>query len=94
LPEFGYNPIILTVENGQFPARDESLLKKSPSNVPVYRTRIFEPYDIYRMFTGKAKDAAVDVNVIHKDGTKLSGKERIAELKEKREFHSNTHDQE
>ena len=80
LPEFGYNPIILTVENGQFPARDESLLKKIPSNVPVYRTRIFEPYDIYRVFTGKAKDAAVDVNVIHKEGTKLGGKERIAEL--------------
>ncbi len=80
LPEFGYNPIILTVENGQFPARDESLLEKIPSNVPVYRTKIFEPYDIYRMFTGKAKDAAVDVNVIHKDGTKLGGKEKIAEL--------------
>lgn len=80
LPEFGYNPIILTVENGQFPARDESLLKKIPSNVPVYRTKIYEPYDLYKIFTGKSKDAAVDVNVIHKDGTKLSPKEKIAEL--------------
>ena len=80
LPEFGWNPIVLTVENGQFPARDESLLDKIPSNVPVYRTHIFEPYDLYRTLTGKSKDTAIDVNVIHKDNQKLGYKERIAEF--------------
>ncbi|HRP01712.1 MAG TPA: glycosyltransferase family 4 protein [Candidatus Kapabacteria bacterium] len=80
LSEFGYNPIILTVENGQFPAKDETLLKKIPENILVYRTKIYEPYDLYRMFTGKEKGAAVDVNVIHKDGAKLKGSEVIAEF--------------
>lgn len=28
LREFGWNPIVLTVSNGDFPARDESLLEK------------------------------------------------------------------
>jgi hypothetical protein len=80
LPEFGWNPIVLTVENGQFPARDESLLEKIPPNIPVYRTHIFEPYDLYRTLTGKSKDTAIDVNVIHKDNQKLGFKEKIAEF--------------
>lgn len=80
LPNYGYNPIVLTVENGQFPAKDESLLKKIPDNILVYRTKIYEPYDIYRFFTGKSQNVAVDVNVIHKDDTKLDIKERIAEF--------------
>ena len=80
LPEFGWNPIVLTVENGQFPARDESLLEKIPKSVQVYRTKIFEPYDIYRAFTGKSKDTAIDVNVINKEGTKLSSKDKLAEF--------------
>ncbi len=80
LPEFGYNPIVLTVENGQFPAKDESLLKEIPDGIKVFRTKIFEPYDLYRMFTGKSKDTPVDVNVIHKDGAKLGIKESAAEF--------------
>lgn len=80
LREFGWNPIVLTVENGQFPARDESLLDLIPKEITVYRTRIFEPYDIYRKLTGKKPGSAIDVNTIKKDGEKSSGKEAIAEL--------------
>ena len=53
LTEFGWNPIVLTVSNGEFPARDESLLAKIPRETIVKRTHIYEPYDIYRMLTGK-----------------------------------------
>lgn len=80
LPEFGWNPIVLTVENGNFPARDESLLKEIPDNCKVYRSRIFEPYDLYRMFMGKAKDSAIDVNVIRKDDQEITIKEKVAEF--------------
>ncbi|GAB1369951.1 glycosyltransferase family 4 protein [Candidatus Kapaibacterium sp.] len=80
LPEFGWNPIVLTVSNGDFPARDESLLKQIPPNIKVIRTKIFEPYDIYRKFTGKPKSAAIDVNVIKKDDQKSNLKEAIAEF--------------
>lgn len=55
LPEFGWNPIVLTVSNGEFPARDESLLAKIPKGTIVERTHIYEPYDIYRLVTGKKK---------------------------------------
>lgn len=80
LPDFGWNPIVLTVSNGDFPARDESLLKQIPGNVEVIRTKIFEPYDIYRLLTGKDKNTAIDVNVIKKDGEKRGLKENIAEF--------------
>jgi hypothetical protein len=80
LPEFGWQPIVLTVSNGQFPARDESLLEKIPENIIVERTRIFEPYDIYRMFMGNKPGSAIDVNVIKKEGQKTGFKEKIAEF--------------
>ena len=80
LRDFGWNPIVLTVSNGDFPARDESLLKKIPSDVIVERTHIYEPYDAYRMLMGHKKGAPIDVNVIKKDDQKRSFKEQLAEL--------------
>lgn len=80
LREFGWEPIVLTVRDGNFPARDESLLAEIPSGVKVIRTDIFEPYDLYRKLTGKAKGTAIDVNTIRKEGTKLSASERLAEF--------------
>lgn len=80
LPEFGWNPIVLTVENGQFPARDESLMDQIPKGTIVKRTHIFEPYDVYRFFTGKKPGTAIDVNTIRKDDQKPGLREKIAEL--------------
>ncbi|MDB5034856.1 MAG: glycosyl transferase, group 1 [Chlorobi bacterium] len=80
LRDFGWEPVVLTVKDGNFPARDESLLAKIPSDVKVIRTDIFEPYDLYRKLTGKQKSAAIDVNTMHKEGAKLPASERVAEF--------------
>lgn len=80
LREFGWKPHILTVSNGQFPARDESLLKEVPEDIVIERTHIYEPYDLYRLFTGKKKGSAIDVNVIKKEDQKTGIKDKIAEL--------------
>ncbi len=79
LPALGWQPYVLTVENGTFPARDESLLKEIPEGMVVERTHIFEPYEIYKHFTGK-QGKATDVNNIKKDGQKSSFKDKIAEF--------------
>lgn len=79
LPEFGWRPVVLTVSNGQFPARDESLIAQIPDAASVERSPIFEPYDVYRLLTGKKPGSAIDVNTIKKEGQKLTLKERIAE---------------
>lgn len=79
LREAGWQPVVMTVENGDFPARDESLVAKIPSDVSVVRVPILEPYDIYRRFMG-GKGAAIDVNV-NKAGSQRTGwKERLAEF--------------
>ncbi|GAB1429890.1 glycosyltransferase [Ignavibacteria bacterium] len=80
LSEFGWRPVVLTVENGEFPARDESLLAKIPADVPVYRSHIYEPYDIYRAITGKSKGTPIDVNNLKKDNQRRTFKESLAEF--------------
>ncbi len=78
LPQFGWEPVVLTVSNGDFPARDESLLAEISPRVHVYRTTILEPYRLYRRLTGKAADAPTDVENIPKGAGHRSMAERLA----------------
>lgn len=43
LPEFGWQPIVLTVENPSVPLFDKSLLADVPEDVRVYKARTLEP---------------------------------------------------
>lgn len=43
LPDYGWQPVVLTVKKGHNTSWDDSLLKKIPDTI-VYRTPIFEPY--------------------------------------------------
>ena len=78
LPQFGWEPIVLTVDGGDFPARDESLLAEIPVATKVHRTRIFEPYGLYRKLTGKPAAAPVDVENIPLGNKQRSLAEAIA----------------
>lgn len=80
LSDFGWTPIVLAPENPEYQARDESLAKELPADLIVRRAPIFEPYALYRKFTGKPAGQSLDVNVIKEAGAKLSMSERIAEL--------------
>jgi hypothetical protein len=79
LREMGWRPVVLTVENGDFPARDESLMAKIPDDVPVHRVPILEPYGIYRNLMG-AKGAAIDVNVNKTSAQRRGWKAALAEF--------------
>jgi len=76
LPEFGWQPVVLTVQDGDYPARDESLLAEIPEHTIVHRTKIFEPYSLYRKLTRKPANAPVDVENISqgKHGTSFAEK--------------------
>lgn len=80
LPDFGYNPIVLTVEGANYPAIDESLFEQIPEGTIIKRTTIPEPYNIYRKFLGLAADAPTDVNTIKQEGSKSDFKNRVAEF--------------
>lgn len=63
LPEFGWQPIIVTVANGSYPYTDESLLKQVDPSVKVYRTKTFEPFEFYNLLRGKKGKALPVVSV-------------------------------
>jgi glycosyltransferase involved in cell wall biosynthesis len=80
LPSFGWDPIVLTVrEDADFPARDESLLAEVPPGVEVVRTGLFEPYALYRKWTGRAGNAAIDIET-NTGSKRPGGRERLAEF--------------
>lgn len=50
---FGYEPVIYTPENPEYPSIDNSFIKDIPENIEIIKTPIWEPYNIYRNLTGK-----------------------------------------
>ena len=55
LPQFGWDPVVYTVEDGEFPVIDNSLLKEIPEGVQIIKQPIWEPFGIYKKITGKKK---------------------------------------
>lgn len=80
LREFGWEPIVFTVADAHFPAKDETLFAQIPEDIKIYRSKIIEPYGAYKKITGKHTNVAVDVNVIKHESQKLTFKEKLAEF--------------
>ncbi len=75
LPEFDWQPIVLTVENPDAPIYDDSLSADIPKECKVYRCKGFEPFDLYKKFTG-GTDKNIPNDVLIKEGGSL--KEKLA----------------
>lgn len=52
LPEYGWQPIIYTALNPEYPILDHSLEKDVLPSIEVIRYPIWEPYNLYKRFTG------------------------------------------
>lgn len=59
LREFGWEPIVYTAENAEYPELDPTLEKEIPAGVTVIRRPIWEPYHLYKKFTGQKKNERV-----------------------------------
>lgn len=55
LRDYGWEPIIYTPENPESPTNDSSLEKDIPQNLTVIKTKIWEPYNWYKVFIGQKK---------------------------------------
>lgn len=55
LPDFGIEPIVLTVDNkfATYPVTDSSLLEEIPEGIKVFYTKSSEPFSIYKNLSGK-----------------------------------------
>lgn len=53
LREFGWEPVIYTMKNADYPIIDEKLINKIPEDIIVLKEKGFEPFKIYKALTGQ-----------------------------------------
>ena len=56
LRNFGWEPIVYTPENPEYPSTDHSFLNDIPTDITVLKTPIWEPYNVYRKLTSKGNE--------------------------------------
>ncbi|MBN2729069.1 MAG: glycosyltransferase family 4 protein [Bacteroidales bacterium] len=59
LPEYGWNPIILTTENGDFPYIDNDLLGEIRPESKIYRAKNFSLHKLFSLFVKNPKEMFV-----------------------------------
>lgn len=55
LTHFGWEPIIYTVENAQYPILEPNNEKHIPKGITILKQPCFEPFDLYKKLTGRNK---------------------------------------
>lgn len=79
LTQKNFHCIIYTPENPEIPVIDNSLMKDiPPKNITILKTKIFEPYSIYRMLTGKSSKDKITVSFLNENTSHLSFTEKIS----------------
>lgn len=76
LPEFGWQPIILTPARGEFPALDETLLQEVPPATLVVKTASLEPNVLYKKFVGIEAREHIPLAVLAEE--KLNWRKKLA----------------
>lgn len=77
LPEFGITPVVATPENPEYPVYDYSLINDIPDEVEVVKIPIWEPYKLFKRFTGRKKDEKVNTGLLSQ-GKKKSFAEKLS----------------
>ena len=78
LPENGWQPVIYTAENAEYPVEDPSLEKDVCPEAEVIRRPIMEPYSFYKKFLGIKKEQKVKASFIDETGKQKGWKERFS----------------
>jgi glycosyltransferase involved in cell wall biosynthesis len=72
--------VVLTARDADYQAYDANLAAEIPEGVKVYRSRIFEPYRLYRTFTGRTAEESTDIATLSLDeSAKRRFSERVSE---------------
>ncbi|PID30108.1 MAG: hypothetical protein CSB55_00355 [Candidatus Cloacimonadota bacterium] len=79
LRDFGFEPVILTVKNGDYPVKDGELFSEIPSVLKIYKMFIPEPYSLYKKFMGIDQKSGFDKGTVF-GGRKKSFKHKIVDF--------------
>lgn len=77
LRDYGWEPVIFTAEDGDYPVLDPQLQQELPQSIGVIREPIREPYTLYKKWMGKSKNDKLEGNFLSQ-GKKLSFRDKIA----------------
>jgi len=77
LRRFGWEPIIYTPENPEYPALDPSLVADIPKELTVLRQPIWEPYSWYKSLTGRQPSDTIAAGFASESGHQ-TWQERLA----------------
>lgn len=78
LPEYGWQPVIYTAKNAEYPVEDPSLEKDVCPEAEVLRQPITEPYIFYKKFLGLKKEQKVKAGFIDETGQQKGWKENLS----------------
>lgn len=78
LPENGWQPVVYTAENAEYPVEDPSLQNDVAPETEVIRQPIVEPYDFYKKFLGIKKNEKVKAGFINEGKKKSGWKEKLS----------------
>jgi hypothetical protein len=69
LPEFGWEPIVLTVENGDFPFIDPQTLKEVRPDTKIYKAKNISLHRIFSIVAKNSKEMFVPFAFTEKNNT-------------------------
>ena len=59
LKKMGWEPIIYTAKDAQYPYLDDSNFKHIPKGITVLKGKIIEPFNLFKIISGRKKDAVL-----------------------------------
>lgn len=77
LRKYDWEPVIFTAENAHYPNIDHSNEKDVPDAVEIIRQRIWEPYSLFKFFTGKKKNENVN-NFLYLNDKKMTFMDKLS----------------
>ncbi len=69
LRDFGWEPLVYTPLNPEMPVVDKSLEKDVPEGITVIKRKIWEPYSVYKILSGK-KNERINAAFLNESGRK------------------------
>jgi len=75
LPEFGWDPLVLTVKDGEYPAIDNSLMADIPENCQVYESGTIEFFSLFKRLTGRQQKEKIETYILNRK--QVSGKDKV-----------------
>lgn len=78
LPEYGWQPVIYTALDAEYPVEDRTLERDIPAEAEVIKRKIIEPYTFYKRFLGIKNEQKIKVGFINEGERKQGWKENLS----------------